>query len=164
TAGMGPENVEEFTLTVKGEPFIRPKLEELVPHFIEIDGASVAAGLGGVVSEVDRASLTDDFAEYVAAGFRRALSGGVEGWLEDGLAFCKPWGFDLAQIRRPVAVWQGGEDRMVPFSHGQWLAAHVPLAEAHLYPEQGHLSIAVASLPAILGGLAARAGATTSAR
>jgi pimeloyl-ACP methyl ester carboxylesterase len=162
-AGMGPENVEEFTLTLQGEPFIRPKLEELAPHFREIDGPSVAAALGGLVTEVDKASLTDEFGEYVAAGFRRAMSTGIEGWLEDGLAFCRHWGFELAQITRPIAVWQGGEDRMVPFAHGQWLAAHVPGARAHLYPEQGHLSIAVASMPRILADLVALAGGPASA-
>ncbi len=41
----------------------------------------------------------------------------------------------------PVSIWQGAEDRMVPFSHGTWLAAHVPGASAHLDDDQGHLSL-----------------------
>ena len=41
---------------------------------------------------------------------------------------------------------------MVPFSHGEWLAAHVPGARAHLTDEDGHLTL-VTQLPEILAEL-----------
>ncbi len=46
----------------------------------------------------------------------------------------------------PTFVWQGSEDLMVPFAHGQWLAAHVPGATARLQQAEGHLSIGVGAL------------------
>ena len=89
----------------------------------------------------------------MARMFRRALSTGIAGWLDDDLAFVKPWGFDLTEITVPVSIWQGAHDGMVPFAHGKWLAAHVPGARAHLYDGEGHISL-VQQLPRILDDLA----------
>ena len=57
----------------------------------------------------------------------------------------------------PVVVWQGEQDRMVPFAHGQWLAAHLPTARAKLLSEEGHLSIAVDKFGEVIGELVASA-------
>ncbi len=57
----------------------------------------------------------------------------------------------------PVSVWQGGHDKMVPFDHGRWLAATIPGARAHLYDDEGHLSL-VARLDEILADLRDLAG------
>ena len=117
----------------------------------------VAAALGDLVSAVDVAALTGDFAAYVAASFRQALANGIWGWFDDDLAFTRPWGLDLDSISVPVVVWQGGQDRMVPFAHGQWLAAHLPTAKARLLTAEGHLSIAVDRFGEVIGELVASA-------
>ena len=84
---------------------------------------------------------------------RRALSTGIAGWRDDDLAFVAPWGFELSGITVPVSIWQGARDRMVPFAHGQWLAAHIPGARVHLYDDEGHISLAQ-QLPRIVDELA----------
>jgi pimeloyl-ACP methyl ester carboxylesterase len=71
------------------------------------------------------------------------------------MAFVRPWGFDVAEITVPVTVWQGAQDRMVPFAHGQWLAANVAGAEAHLLEDEGHLSLILGSFHEILDDLMA---------
>jgi pimeloyl-ACP methyl ester carboxylesterase len=106
-----------------------------------VTGAQVAAELGGLIDEVDESALTGDFAGVVADAFRRAVSAGIAGWRDDDRAFVRPWGFDLADLRVPVSVWQGAHDRMVPLAHGQWLAKAVPGAAAHLFDDEGHLSL-----------------------
>lgn len=156
-AGMGPENLEEFALAEQGPEALTPFLEREAVKLADINGPDVAAALGGLVSDVDRAALTDEFAEFTALAMRRALSDGVAGWLDDDLAFVAPWGFDLRAIPRPVAVWQGGEDRMVPSSHGDWLAKSVNGARGHLYPGEGHLSLAVRRMGDVVADLVALA-------
>jgi len=61
--------------------------------------------------------------------------------VRDDLVLTKPWGFDLASIEVPVLYWHGEQDKFVPFSHGVWLAAHIPGVEARLTPDDGHLTI-----------------------
>jgi len=109
------------------------------------------------VIEADQAVLTGAFAEYVAAGLRAATSSGVAGWRDDDLAFTRDWGFSLGR-GAPVAVWQGDQDQMVPFAHGQWLAAHIKDARVHLMPGEGHLSMTVSAFDRILDDLLDLAG------
>jgi pimeloyl-ACP methyl ester carboxylesterase len=154
-AGMGPENLEEFDAAVKGRDALEPYLEHEAASLKDVQPADVAASLGGLVSDVDRAAVTGGYAEFLAGSFRRAVSTGIAGWRDDDIAFVNPWGFDLASIETPVAVWQGGEDRMVPMAHGAWLAAHIPGAEPHLLPGEGHLSLALNKIGDVLDGLLA---------
>jgi pimeloyl-ACP methyl ester carboxylesterase len=115
--------------------------------------------MGGLISAADRAVVTAEFAEYLAASFRAVLRAGIAGWRDDDIAFVSDWGFPVEQAGAvPVAIWQGDEDRMVPFSHGAWLAAHIPGARAHLAPGEGHLTLTVRSFGAVLDDLLALAG------
>jgi pimeloyl-ACP methyl ester carboxylesterase len=156
-AGMAAENVAEYTEASKGiEAYTAFMTEELGP-MKDVTGDQVAASLGGLVTPVDQAFCTDAFAEWLAAEFRGSLAQGVGGAVDDGLAAVAPWGYDLTTITVPVAVWQGAQDAMVPFAHGQWLAAHVPGARPHLYDDEGHLSL-IARLPEILDELKELAG------
>jgi pimeloyl-ACP methyl ester carboxylesterase len=161
SAGMGPENVEEFAAAVESPSACAAILEPQVGQLSSVTGEQVADALGGLVSDVDRAALTGEFADMTAAAFRAAVSTGISGWLDDDLAFVKPWGFDVADIAVPVAVWQGAQDRMVPFAHGKWLADNVAGARSHLFDDEGHLSL-VERMPDVLADLAGVAGLPTS--
>lgn len=152
-AGMGEENVEEFTQALLGQEALTPYLEEQAGVLGQVTGPQVAEALGGLVSSVDVASLTGDFAEFMADVLRRAVSTGVAGWRDDDLAFTRNWGFDVSTIGVPVAVWQGDRDLMVPPGHGRWLADRIPEVRAHLLPDEGHLSLAVGALDRIVADL-----------
>ncbi|HUZ70252.1 MAG TPA: alpha/beta fold hydrolase [Candidatus Saccharimonadales bacterium] len=152
-AGMGPENLVEFEASMKGAEALTPLLDGEADHLRVVEAAEIAAALGGLVSDVDKRALTGAYAEHMAGSFHRAFSTSTAGWRDDDLAFVHPWGFDIGTIRTPVAIWQGGEDRMVPMQHGEWLAAHIPGAEQHMLPAEGHLSLANNKFGDVLDGL-----------
>ena len=153
--GMGPENIEEFGASLEGPEALIAFKERAWPQWRDITGAEVADAFGGLIDDVDRGSLTGDFAEDVAASSREGLRNGYWGWFDDDMAFNRPWGFELGDIRVPVHIWQGGHDKMVPYAHGQWLAANCGSACPHLYPEHGHLTLVVDSIGPILDELIA---------
>ena len=103
--------------------------------------------------------LVGGAAEALAAMFQQALAPGVDGWLDDDLAFVRPWGFDLDAIAVPVTIWQGGQDRMVPAPHGPWLADRVPGARARFDDAHGHISLVTDDYGAVLDDLLERAAA-----
>ena len=145
-AGMGEQNVVEFNASLAGEETLRPSLEADAEQLADTDAAGMIEGMATLLPQVDRDHLTDEFGEDLAANFKEGLRNGVDGWVDDDLAFTGPWGFDLASITVPVAIWQGSEDLMVPYAHGQWLATQVPGVRAHLLEGEGHLSVAVGAL------------------
>ena len=152
-AGMGAENVTEFTAALTGAGPLREYLNAQRAVLQHATAADIISSLDTLLPDVDRAVLTDEFGADMAAQFHEALRTGVDGWLEDDLAFTRPWGFALDEIAVPAMIWQGSADLMVPFTHGQWVAAQLPAAAAHLQPDEGHLSIAIGALDAMLDEL-----------
>jgi pimeloyl-ACP methyl ester carboxylesterase len=154
-AGMGEQNVEEFGRAAAGEEALRPLLVTEAGHLREADVPRIIAAMSTLLPEVDREARTDEFGEDLRDGFAEAVRHGIDGWVDDDLAFTRPWGFDLGALAVPVFLWQGELDLMVPFEHGRWLAGHVPGVVAHLEAGQGHLSVGVGQAGEIVGELAA---------
>jgi pimeloyl-ACP methyl ester carboxylesterase len=165
---MGEANVAEMGAAVQGRAELNRWFAGNASGMEDVPPEVVAELFASLVSDVDRASLTGEFAVFASRLLSNAVTGfpdqapdpegipaGTRGWRDDDLAFAQPWGFTLGSITRPVAIWQGGQDRFVPFAHGQYLAQLIPTAEAHLEPEHGHFSLAVASVRAIVADLAA---------
>jgi pimeloyl-ACP methyl ester carboxylesterase len=151
--GMGQENLDEFGATLQGEHAVRALVAPSRDVYGSIQADQIVASMATLLPDVDRAYCTDEFGDYLAASFREAVSVGVDGWIDDDLAFARAWGFDLASIAVPVSVWQGSEDLMVPFAHGGWLVGAIPGARAHLLEGEGHLSVVVGRIGDILDDL-----------
>jgi pimeloyl-ACP methyl ester carboxylesterase len=149
TDGMGEGNIIEFGLAREGEEALRPLLEREAAGLNEADVAGFVASMRTVLSDLDAAALDGALGEYFLDGVRSSFERGVDGWLDDDLAFVRPWGFDLDAITQPVLVVQGRQDLMVPWNHGEWLADNVPGAEAWLREDEGHLTLFVRMAPAI---------------
>lgn len=154
-AGMGEQNIEEFGAAVEGEEPLRTYLEAAAVDLRDPSPADIVRELSTVLPPVDVAALTDEFGADTAAGFAEALRTGVDGWLDDDIAFTRDWGFSLDELAVPTFIWQGSEDLMVPFAHGQWLAENVRNAVVHLKTGEGHLSLALGALDRMLDDLVA---------
>lgn len=118
-------------------------------------GALLAAREGRAARE--RFAETDEFdPEIFTAADHDALSGpwkalgadagaageaGSDGLVDDDVAFMTPWGFDLSAITAPVLFVRGGQDRVVPPSHGDWQHERVPGSELWRRPGDGHVSV-----------------------
>jgi hypothetical protein len=76
----------------------------------------------------------------MAESYRVSVSAGIDGGRDDDLAFVHDWGVSL-DSGVPVSIWQGDKDRMVPHSHGEWLAAHTRLAAAQASRRRTHVAV-----------------------
>ena len=140
-AGMGEDNIAEYGAALRSEAALRTHLEEGREQLLDVTLDQLLQGLSSMLPDVDRSVLTDEFGEDVIAGLQEGLRNGIDGWLDDSLAFVNPWGFELDEITIPTMIWHGSEDLFNPFRHGQWLADHIPGAVGHLREGEGHLSL-----------------------
>jgi pimeloyl-ACP methyl ester carboxylesterase len=100
----------------------------------------------------DEAALAGEWSWFIDV-VRPALAGGMEGFIEDDLASVGTWGFDPADVAAPALFLHGGRDRVVPSSHGEWLARRCSSAELWLRPDDGHISVLAPGAEAAMGWL-----------
>jgi pimeloyl-ACP methyl ester carboxylesterase len=144
SAGMGEDNVAEFKAARAGIRPLTEFLESVAPQLLAAEPEHILDALASLVSEVDRAFLTGEYAAFIRDSLHAGLARGIPGWRDDDLAFVEPWGFEFEQIRVPVLLRQGAQDLMVPFAHGEWLAGRIPDVEAQLSESDGHLTLEAA--------------------
>ncbi len=140
-AGMGEENIVEFTRATEGEDSISPLLEEWRPGMVGGTAEDLITAMRTVLSEVDANVVSGEAAQYFVDSNDYAIGTTHHGWLDDDLAFVEHWGFELSDISVPVLLWQGHQDLMVPPTHGEWLAKAIPGVDARILPEEGHLTL-----------------------
>ncbi|MBI3216881.1 MAG: alpha/beta hydrolase [Mycobacterium sp.] len=58
----------------------------------------------------------------------------------DIVAFARPWGFRLDEVKVPVHWWHGDKDHIVPFAHGEHVVSLLPDARLYSIPGESHLA------------------------
>ena len=117
--------------------------------------ASLRAAARGREAKESQAALEGEWSWFISV-VRPAVENGPVPIIDDDLAYVSPWGFDPARVGAPTLILHGGGDRVVPGSHGEWLADRCPQAELWILPEDGHISV-LHSGEAAMGWLRERA-------
>ncbi|MFC4053499.1 alpha/beta fold hydrolase [Actinomadura syzygii] len=141
-AGMGPSSAASLRAATAGRA-AKEQYEAAAEYNPEMFTAADHAALQGEWSW---------FEDVVGP----AVENGIGGLVDDDLAYVAPWGFDPAAIKAPLLVVHGERDRIVPSSHGRWLARNCPTALLRVTPDDGHISV-LGSAPSALDWLRARA-------
>ena len=138
-AGMTAGNVDEFEAALAGEAAIRAVTERERATTLQrlADGRPDVFGDSYEMSAADQAQMVKHI-DLLADQLSHGLEPGVDGWVDDELAFTKPWAFEVGSIRVPVYVTYGRADTLVPAAHGDWLAAHIPGAKV-VVSDAGHM-------------------------
>lgn len=138
-AGQTAGNVAEFKAALEGEAAIRSVAErERRTMLARLSaGRRDYLGDGYELSAPDRAQMAKHFAR-AADNLGNALARGVDGWVDDDIAFTRAWGFDVGKLSVPVYLTYGRLDTLVPAAHGDWLAAHITGATVVVDDDAGH--------------------------
>jgi pimeloyl-ACP methyl ester carboxylesterase len=147
-------NVREFGWALDGESTLRPELEREAAELIASLDSDSENPLGEdySLSAADLEVMSPGaIRAMLAASAREGIERTVDGFVDDDLAFIRPWGFEVASIPVPVSVWYGPHDTLVPTGHGEWLARAIPGAKVVVL-DGGHFAI-YERLPELLAWL-----------
>jgi pimeloyl-ACP methyl ester carboxylesterase len=102
----------------------------------------------------DAASLRDDAAfEAIFESQRRAWRGSVEGVMTDAQIYAQPWGFAIEDVRVPVRLWHGTQDRAFAVRLAGDIAKRFPNCKARFIQNEGHYSLPIRHMSEILDDL-----------
>ena len=102
----------------------------------------------------DEDSLRDSAAfEAVFESQRRAWRGSTEGVMADAQIYAQPWGFRIEEVRVPVRLWHGTQDRAFSVHLAEEVARQLPNCQAHFVDGGGHYSLPIRHMREILEDL-----------
>jgi pimeloyl-ACP methyl ester carboxylesterase len=105
----------------------------------------------------DAEAFRDDAAFNVCfESQRRAWRGsGADGVMADAEIYGRPWGFRLEDVDIPVRLWHGKQDRAFSFRIVEETAKRLPDCVARYVDDEGHFSLPIRHMRAILTDLIA---------
>ena len=136
--GLADLNVQEFNAALAGPEALTAFLEPYVDGIRE-DVDAVIDQMLTELPEIDRQRASKpEQREIMRQSWTESVRQGSSGWADDDLAFAKPWGFDLEDVKVETRVWQGELDVLTPRPHGEYVASRLPNARFELLEAGGH--------------------------
>jgi pimeloyl-ACP methyl ester carboxylesterase len=126
-AGMVPSGVAALQAATRG----REAKTEYETSGVEYDPEFTAADL----------AMFDGPWSWLGKVAGRGLDAGPYGQIDDDVSYVTAWDCDPSTISAPVLLFHGIQDGIIPATHGQWLAGHIPGAELRLSPSTAHISV-----------------------
>jgi pimeloyl-ACP methyl ester carboxylesterase len=148
-AGQAEDNLVEHGAAVEGAEPLRRLLEPARRGMLAAQPAEMRAGMGDLLDPLDAALFDDEVSAYLLRGSQHGLADGLDGWVDDDLAFVTPWGFAPEDCATPVLLMHGEHDRFIPASHGRWLAARIPRVDARISGDDAHLTLSIRRIPEV---------------
>jgi pimeloyl-ACP methyl ester carboxylesterase len=102
----------------------------------------------------DRSVLADPTVRgAIIEDLRESLRQGARGPTREARVINRRWGVKLEDIRVPVWLWHGQDDRNVPPELARFMSEQIPGSRTILYRADGHLSTFIAHIGEILRAL-----------
>lgn len=166
-SGMGPHNVDGLTEGINAQnmrffklnrdhPLMGRLMDRLMAFGVNSGADKFLSNTLATMPPVDRQAMSSPkvaqaYLDSVKECFRNSVRGGQI----DTSLMVSPWSFNPRHIKVPVSIWHGGQDADAPPAMGHWLAENVPGSKGEFLPDEGHISLIVNHIGAILRSLIA---------
>ena len=141
TREMMPINRILFA-TARIFPFLMRPAFNFVQRTIMERPENYLESTANVMPPADKRLFTDPkLQEQILPIVREPFRRGVQGATYEGRLYVRGWGFEFAEIKTPVTIWQGKEDVNVPPNMARLQHQQLPASQLHLLDNEGHLSL-----------------------
>ena len=137
--------------------FLRASFHLVRPIISWRTSLRMARGFLRTLPPPDAEALRDNAAfEICFESQRRAWRGsGAEGVMVDAEIYGRPWDFRLEDVKVPVRLWHGKQDRAFSFRVAEETAKRLPNCVGRYFDNEGHFSLPIRHMREILADLIA---------
>jgi pimeloyl-ACP methyl ester carboxylesterase len=136
--GMATTNTREYMAVQRQGSLISARLQ-IMAERIRADPMQLVANIFSDLTPSDRRIVFDvEIRRMLMETYAEAVRTSADGWIDDLLAFCSPWGFDVGDITIPTMLWHGANDTFTPVHHSRWLADNIPTSTVTVRLETAH--------------------------
>lgn len=152
-AGMLAQDQVMLSLAFHAAPLARSVVRVLA-HWMRRDAERYVKFMMAGMMSPDRDLFSDPgYRALVVASSAEALRQGGRGVAWELTLIARPWDFGLRDVHMPVSLWQGMADQILPAAMARHLAAALPACSARYLEGEGHLSLVVRHIGAVLAEL-----------